>query len=118
LDFTLKHRILVINSVSYPDPAFYLNADPDSDPGNLTMRALVKLCRHKKMDFDMKNFVIKILILIRTRIGYVFSNIPESGPDLESAKTRISEYGSETLAKICSTPNVPLAVKFFGQPVH
>jgi hypothetical protein len=48
-----------------PDQAFYLNAgsqtnaDPDLHPGHK------KSCRHKKLDFDMKNLphlpVVKIL---------------------------------------------------------
>ncbi len=31
-----------------PDPAFYLNADPDHK---------VRLCHHKKLSFDMKNIL-------------------------------------------------------------
>ncbi len=42
------------------DPAFYLNADPDPDSrsqtnaGRLRIQILVRLCRHKKLDFNLK----------------------------------------------------------------
>jgi hypothetical protein len=50
-----------------PDPAFYLNADPD--PGSQTnarsmqilIWIMVILCRHKKMDFDMKNILYVVI---------------------------------------------------------
>jgi hypothetical protein len=43
-----------------PDPAFYLNADPDPNiriQGAKPMRILVRLCGHKKFDFDMKKIL-------------------------------------------------------------
>ncbi len=51
---------MLLTSVSDPDPAFYLNADPDPhlDPGSknrIRIRILFRLCRHKKLDFDKKN---------------------------------------------------------------
>ncbi len=50
-----------------PDPAFYLNADPD--PGSQTnarsmqilIWIMVILCRHKKMDFDIKNILYVVI---------------------------------------------------------
>ena len=45
------------------DPAFYLNADPDTDPDlgakpkRIWIRILVRLLSHKKLKFYMKNIL-------------------------------------------------------------
>jgi hypothetical protein len=48
---------LPIGFNAYPDPTFYLNADPhtDSDPGSPT-----NADSSQKLDFDLKNFVCRI----------------------------------------------------------
>ncbi len=42
-----------------PVPASYLKADPDPDQGSQTNAdpILVRLCRHKELDFDIKNIL-------------------------------------------------------------
>ncbi len=44
-----------------PDPAFYLNSDPDSDSRSQTNAApdtaTLRLCRHLKLNFYMKNIL-------------------------------------------------------------
>ncbi len=118
MDLTLKHKILVLRSTSYPDPAFYLNADQ----GPKTVWVLVRLCHPKKLDIGMKNFFIKSwsgsgpgLDLYR-----VLSKIPGSGLDPKSAKQKLGSVDTDPKhwPKICLTPNVPFAVKLTGQPVH
>ncbi len=42
-----------------PDPVFYLNADPDPEGAKpVRIRILVRLYRHKMLDFDMKIYLM------------------------------------------------------------
>jgi hypothetical protein len=49
------------------DPAFFLNADPDLGSQTnarsiqIMIWIMVRLCRHKKMDFDMKNILYVVI---------------------------------------------------------
>ncbi len=58
-----------------PDPAFFLNAD--SDLGSQTnvrsmqimIWIMVRLCRHRKMDFEMKNILYVVICHKNTYLG-------------------------------------------------
>ncbi len=47
---------VLFSSVVDPHPTFHLNKDPNPNQcGSMEIRILVGLCRHKMLDFDMKN---------------------------------------------------------------